>query len=490
MLIYLLILCILWLTAIIKSILFWVYLWQLKEYHIGRFVDHFRTAKGRDLLFNKRAIIKFLMILSFYFNPLVVFALSPLIYLAESGKVVYSLSRKRILKPAFTPKVVFIILLSVLTELAIVFFSFGFIENKVWLSIFFFPLFLLVSDLIIPLLVSAIAILLKPITYFSAKRLLAKAAEKRNQFKDLIVIGITGSYGKTSTKEILHLILSEKFKVLKTQKHINAEVGIAKTILDNLRPEHQILIAEIGAYNVGKIKEVCQAIKPKIGILTGINEQHMATFGSQENISKAKHEIFECPPPDGIKIEKGNLEIKAENIIENKENVFFKINGIDFNINMLGKHNIDNVLLAAECARKLGMNLEDIAKACSKIKDNRIIKRDPVVIDNSYSANPTGTIADIEYLKLYNGKKAVVMPCLIELGKASKDVHKKIGRKLNEVASTAIITTRDCFEEIKKEFPAAIFSEDPEKIGDYLKGSDVILVEGRVSKNILNKICQ
>lgn len=433
----------------------------MKEYHFGRFIDHFRTYKGKSLLRDKFTILKiFFLIFLFFFalNLKLFYILLFLIYLAELGR--------KFSKPVFTPKAIALILLSLTVSAA------GF----------------LLADILVPIAVSIFVFILKPITYFFAKNILAKASKKRSQFKDLIVIGITGSYGKTSTKEFLYAILSEKFKVLKTPKHINAEVGVAKTILKDLKPEHQIFIAEIGAYNVGKIKEVCNATKPKIGILTGINEQHMATFGSQEKIYKAKHEIFECLPPDGIKIEKNNLKLKVSGLIENKENIFFKINEIEFNVNLLGKHNLDNVLLAIDCAQKLGMSLEEISKACLKIKSNKIIKRNPVIIDNSYSANPTGVVSDIEYLKLYSGRSAVVMPCLIELGKASKDVHQRIGKKLNEVADLAIITSKDWFEAIKKEFPKAIYSENPNEIFEKLKGFETILIEGRIPKNILEKI--
>lgn len=487
------ILGILWLIVTVKAVLFWVCLWQLKEYHVGRFADHFRTAKGKALLFDKLRIVKLAIVVSFIFNPLVLFALTPLIYLAEAGKIVPAIYKKKILKPIFTRKIIFVVLVSIFSEIAAVLAVFDYIEGKVWLSVFFFPLLLLIIDLLTPFIVALLVLLFKPITYFSVKMILLRAGRKRDQFKDLIVIGITGSYGKTSTKEILYDILSEKFRVIKTKKHINAEVGIAKTILDDLKEEHQILIAEIGAYNVGKIKEVCRVIKPKIGILTGINEQHMATFGSQEKIIKAKHEIFECLPENGIKILRDRIKLKAEQIVGNKDNVLFRVNGVDFKLNMLGRHNIENVLLAVDCAMKLGMTLEEISKACSKIRPELggmtlFKKESPTIIDSSYSSNPTGVISDLEYLKLYAGKKAVVMPCLIELGKSSKDVHQRIGKKLNEACDLAIITSKERFDVIKKECPKAIYSEDGELITQKLKECDVVLLEGRTSKNILDKI--
>ncbi|PIS39980.1 MAG: hypothetical protein COT32_02190, partial [Candidatus Nealsonbacteria bacterium CG08_land_8_20_14_0_20_36_22] len=376
-----------------------------------------------------------------------------------------------------------------------------------------FYLFNLVLFLILiisaPIISSLLVLFFQIPTVILVKKTLKKAKEKKEQFKNLIVIGITGSYGKSSTKEFLATILSEKFKVLKTPKNINAEIGIAKTILNELKPEHQVFIAEIGAYERGKIKEVCRMLGPKIGILTGINEQHLSTFGSLENIKKAKYELIESLPrtiivrglpEDGIAIIRDKLDLRADDIRVEKEYIFFKVSGVNFKVNLLGIHNIDNILLSASCAQKLGMSLEEISRACLKIKPEqggmKFLRKDaPVVIDSSYSANPDGVIADLDYLKTLRqaqGKLIIVMPCLIELGRVSKEVHKRIGRKIGEVCDLAIITTRDYFKEIKKTAEIGSLQifliENPKeiiaKIKEFCKNDDVVLLEGRVPKEI------
>lgn len=477
----------LWLARTAKNVLFWVYLWQLKEYHIKRFIDHFRTTKGRETLLSCFNIAKLCLLALYYFNIIIAFALVPLVYAVESLKFIKDLRKKRVLKPVFTVKTIALLSFSLFLEIAIVFLVFGQIDKTIWLSVLLFPLALLITDIFTPLIVSSVVLIFQPMAWIQRKKMLAKAGEKINQFKNLTVIGIAGSYGKTSTKEFLYEILSFKFRVLKTKKNINAEIGIAKTILDELKPEYQILIAEIGAYERGKIKEVCGIIKPKIGILTGINEQHMATFGSQENIIKAKHEITDCSK---ISFEKDKIDLKAENIIVEKECLLFDIQGINFKVNVLGAHNIENILLATKVAQELGMTLEEISKACLKIKPEqggmKIIRREkPLIIDSSYSANSTGVIADLDYLKIYEGKKAVVMPCLIELGKSSKEVHQRIGKKLAEVCDRAIITTKECFGIILKECDKAVYIENPGEIIKNIKEFDVILLEGRVPKDVV-----
>jgi len=449
---------IIWCFIFTKLLIFWVWLWQLKEYHWGRFKAHFETQKIKKLLFSFRGIRY----------------------------------------PKLTQKVFVILTFGILFEFLFLFFIFNFTN-------YLFYIFLLISIILVPIIVSILILLLQIPVNILIKGILKKAEQKRKEFKNLIVIGITGSYGKSSTKEFLAIILSEKYNVLKTKKNINAEIGIAKTILNELKPEHQVFIAEIGAYEIGKIKQVCEIIKPKIGTLTGINEQHLSTFGSLENIKKAKNEILECSE---VKIDYNDLDLFATDIVIGKEFVSFKVDGVGFKVNLLGKHNINNILLAASCAKKLGMTLEEISRACLKIKPKHggmkfLRKNGLTVLDASYSANLAGVIADLNYLKIYPGppkflegkfrragKKVIVMPCLIELGKASKQVHRRIGRKIGEVCDLAIITTKDYFKEINGENKNILLIENPKniivKLKEFCKDGDVILLEGRVPKTVID----
>jgi len=483
LLVVLILFFILWLLRTLKDVLFWVYLWQLKEYHVKRFIDHFRTAKGKDLLLDKKRIVKLFLLIISTVNPLIVFILLPVAYFIESAKSIFDFQHKRLLKPVFTGKTIAVIVMVVSLEIIFLLGIFSLIEGKTWLSVLFFPPLLLIVDILTPVIVFWAVLAFKPITNFFIKGKLNETKKKLEGFKDLTVIGIAGSYGKTSTKEFLFEILSSKYNVLKTKKNINAEIGIAKTILEELNENHNILIVEIGAYEKGKIKEVCGIINPDIGVLTGINEQHLATFGSQENIKKAKQEIIECSKAG---FEKDKIDLRATDVRTGGEFIFFKIDNVDFKVNVLGTHNIENILLVIAVAQKLGMSLGEIAQACLKIKPSgmTLLKKDPVIIDSSYSANPTGVIADLNYLNTYSGKKLIVMPCLIELGSASAEAHKRIGKKMAEVCDLAIITSRECFEVIRKEFPQAIYLESSREIVKKIKEFDAVLLEGRIPKGI------
>lgn len=523
MLIILIAIALLWLIRTTKIVLFWLYLWQLKEYHIKRLIDHFKTAKGSELILDKFGIIKIVLLSLFLFNPLVVFIGIPFIYLLESGKAFLDLIRRKLLKPVFTAKTIAITSLVFFFEILFIVETFSRIDKEVWLSVFYFPVLLLIVDLVTPLIISWLVLAFEPLTWFSRKMILSKAERKIKKHKDLIVIGITGSYGKTSVKEFLAEILSSKYNVLKTAKHINAEIGIANTILKDLKDHHQVLIAEIGAYEKGKIKEVCKMIKPKIGILTGINDQHLATFGSQENIVKAKFELIDSLPKDGLAVLNWDSDLVRKEAMARNLNIKYKkcsVQGLaDFfardvrayrdyltfrlyqrtgdstqiQANVLGEQNAPNIVLAVAVAKELGLDLNEISRACFDIKAYQggilyLRKVPPIVIDATYSSNLDGVLADLEYLKLHEGKKVIIMPCLIELGKNSKKDHERIGRKIAEVCDLAIITSKECLSPIKENFSKTIYLNDIKEIVNKVKEFNIIFLEGRLPKKLIKEL--
>ncbi|MDP2864159.1 MAG: Mur ligase family protein, partial [bacterium] len=263
-------------------------------------------------------------------------------------------------------------------------------------------------------------------------------------------------------------------------------------ILNELTKDYEILIAEIGAYERGKIKQVCEMLQPKIGILTGINEQHLSTFGSLENIIEAKFELIESLPEDGIAFFNARNKYCVELYQKTKIRKFLYGEKATF----LGE---ENILGAMAVAKELGMTEEEISRAIGKIKNKfggiQIKKgiNGLNIIDATYSANPDGVIAHLEYLKTFPGEKVIVMPCLIELGKASAQVHKRIGQKIGEVCDLAIITTKDKFKEIKDGAgDRAVFMEDSkailEKIKNFTKEGDLVLLESRVPNFLIKQL--
>jgi UDP-N-acetylmuramoyl-tripeptide--D-alanyl-D-alanine ligase len=477
-----------------KKLFFWIYLWQLKEYHIGRFLDHFQTYKGRSLILNFWLLLKVIVILGIYFSARFGLAeiktglvyLIGVIFLAEGLLFLKSLWLGTFKRPVITKKTT-VILSSGLSLEVLLMFALLLLEFKITRFTFSF-LFL---DIIAPLIFSFLVLAYQPLAVFLRNRLIRAAKQKRALFNKLIVIGITGSYGKTSTKEFLATILAERFKVLKTKEHQNSEVGISQCILNELWPEHEVFVCEMGAYNRGGIKLLCGIAKPQIGILTGINEQHMATFGSQENIIKTKYELIEALPQNGTAF--FNAQNKYCLDLYNKTNVKKFLYG-----QTAVSSFEENLAAASAVAESLGMSREEIERGVAKIKMQQAsrVKKGANglnVIDATFSANPTGVIADLNFLSQQPGKKVLVMPCLIELGKASKEVHRRIGRKIAEICDLAIVTTRDRFKEIKEGAgEKAIFMERSDeiigKIKSFCQAGDTVLLESRVPKRVIDSL--
>lgn len=514
-----------WFIRTLKHVLFWIYLWQLKEYHVGRFFAHFETNKGKKIFLNP--LLGFKIVLSF----LLVFANSPfapilfLIYITESVLFLRQAYLKNIKKPVKTQKSVFLTGVSVF--IVAVFFIWAINRNLAWILAF---------DILTPLVISFVVLIFQPVAVWARRRELKKASEKLKKFPDLKVVAVTGSFGKTSTKEFLTTILSKKFKVLATSKHQNAEIGIARCVTNDLTEKHQIFIAEVGAYNKGKVKEVCAMLKPKIGIVTGVNEQHLALFKNMENLLSAEggRELAEALGKEGLLAVNGdnkycldllkkfdgekriysqgskalNADIWTEHIDVRRNHIAFVARNknkemANFRANVLGRQNVQNLLAAILIARELKMSFGEISDAMTHIKQDQagmILKQGKHgidVIDSSYSSNPDGVAADLDYLSIFKQKKAIVMPCLIELGEKSKNIHQEIGRKIGKTCGLAVITTKDYFKEIKKGAMESGMSENsillcdnPEDIYSiitiFCKSGDAVLLEGRVPAGLIN----
>jgi len=497
----------------IKNFLFWTYLWQLKNYHIGRFLAHFSTYKGKKLIYNP--LLKTILLIGLFLNSTISLFLLILIYLIEFS----DLFRKKIILPQKTSKTLFLSFLILFSFSLFLIFIFNFDLLTLTISIILF-------DILTPLIVSLIILLFQPITVILRNRIINKAIKKRKSLENLLVIGITGSYGKSSTKEFLKTILSKEFDVIATEKNENSEMGISRCILNNLKEENEIFICEMGAYNRGGIKLLSKIALPKIGILTGINNQHLATFGSQENIIKTKFELIDSLPLEGLAVLnwdnqhiKDNFksdissikysaieesDIYATEIMEDEEGISFKINskkGESYSLKtkIKGIQNVSNLLACVSVAKKLGMTFEEIGERIGTINNSKIKKvKNFDIIESTYSSNFNGIMAHLEEIKKWKGDKIIVMPCLIELGSEAKNTHYEIGRKIGEICDLAIITSKDYEKELKKGFNFSkkdntlLFMENGieiyKEVFSRSKNDSVILLESRVPNSLIKKI--
>jgi len=475
----------LWAIHSLRRTLFFVYLWQLKEYRVDRFLEE--ISRRKKIIFSKfffLAIIVFVFWLIFAQNAEILFFL---VYLLFGLYSFLLFSKKRWAFPRFTKKIILFFALTVVSQ---IFLIWQFFSN--------FFLFIIILEILFPVFIFLCLKIIEIPVFFTKRAIKRKAKQKIEKLSGLTTIGITGSYGKTSMKEILYELLKERYRVVKTKKHTNTEIGVAKTVTKDLDDKTEYFICEMGAYKRGEVKAICDIVRPKIGVLTGINEQHLALFKSQKNTIKGKYELIEALPDNGLAVFNGEnkycvelfqktqkkkiLYNLTEKIEVGKYGSLFMIDGVKFEINLPGKHNVLNILGAVKIAQELGIKLEECAKICKRLEPKlggmNLRGR---IIDSSYSSNPDGVISSLDYLNLWEGKKAIVISGLIELGSASKEVHKRIEERILEVCDTAMTTTKGVFEKID-------FVSNPEEIVDRLKRFDVILIEGRVPRELMNKL--
>lgn len=313
-----------------------------------------------------------------------------------------------------------------------------------------------------------------PVEKFVYKYYETQAKTKLKTMNQLKVIGITGSYGKTSSKNILNDILNIKFISRPTPKNLNTEYGLMITINNHLDKFDDIFIAEMGAYKKGEIKKLCDLVKPKYGILTTIGLAHLETFGSPENIIKTKFELIESLPADGIAvlnkddpkqvsyrikskckkiwigIDEEDVDIRATDIECNhkgsKFNVIFKGDSkkYEFETKLLGNHNIYNVLAGIALGREFGISIKELQQGVRKVRsiEHRLELKNlgyMYMIDDAYNSNPVGAKNALDVLSMMPGKKVVVTPGMIELGEKEDELNQIFGNQIAKVADYVIL---------------------------------------------------
>jgi len=296
------------------------------------------------------------------------------------------------------------------------------------------------------------------------KRILALKAH------NMKVIGITGSYGKTSVKEFLYRMMKTKYKTVKTPYSFNTLKGIAKVADTELYNDCEFFICEMGAYKRGEIKELCSVAPPDYAIITGINEQHLERFGSIENTIKAKFELVHAAPKTGILLNQDDKVVTKEfkkyitspifyglsNNTFGAKNIKLKNLKTEFTLvlagkkfkaetNLIGKSNISNIIAASAMAYILKVKPQKIVKAIHSLKPvpHRLEIKHPkeniTIIDDSYNSNPSGFKEALELLKSFKGEKILATPGIVELGDETKNIHIKLGKLSNEICDYVIL---------------------------------------------------
>ena len=384
--------------------------------------------------------------------------------------------------------------------------------------------------LVLPLLVLLGHFLTYPIEEGIKRYYLNDAKRKLMARTDIIKIGITGSYGKTSTKYALGTLLNEKYNTLITPHSYNTPMGVTRVIREQLLPEHEVFVAEMGARYVGDIDELCDLVHPTIGLLTSVDKQHLETFGSFEQIANTKFELIANLPAEGAAFFNADNEtclalkerkvavqdrflygidspeplyMRAVDIGVGSEGSYFTLkaeNGesIACRTRLLGQHNILNLVGCAAIAHYMGLTLKQIAAGIRKVEpvEHRLqlIPGTVTVIDDAFNANPAGAKAAMDVMRLFSGRRIVVTPGMVELGEEEDAQNEAFGRVMASSTDIAILIGKKRAEAIMRGLEAAGFPQEAivivptldqatEELAKLTKPGDVVLFENDLPDN-------
>lgn len=366
--------------------------------------------------------------------------------------------------------------------------------------------------------------LLRPVEAHINKGYWNEAKHILDSMPDLKVIGITGSYGKTSTKHYLHTILSEQFETLMTPGSYNTPMGVIRTVREMMKPYTEVFICEMGAKQKGDVKEICDLVNPECGIITAVGPMHLETFGDIATVCSTKFELADAIPSAGFVVinndfaPAANREVKnteairygvantegcdyiAEDVKYSPEGATFTLRSKDdkkmqFKTRLIGESNISNLMAAIIMALKLGMNEETIRRGVQRIEqvEHRLnVKRTPAgvtIIDDAFNSNPVGSKMALEVLGQFDGGRRIcVTPGMIELGDKTFELNEELGKHIGNNADIAIIVNEYNRDALVSGVTATDFNKENLHIVDdfaaaqallskILRSGDIILYE-------------
>jgi UDP-N-acetylmuramoyl-tripeptide--D-alanyl-D-alanine ligase len=297
-----------------------------------------------------------------------------------------------------------------------------------------------------------------------------------------VLIGITGSNGKTTTKELIHKVIQEKYTALATKKNYNNHIGVPLTLLE-LTKNHEFAIIEMGANHTEEIKNLCQIADPDYGLITNIGKAHLEGFGSYEKVIQAKSELYDhiCNKKGTIFFNKDNLLLDkltkerkcithsygSDNFAECRGELIkyvpyleIKTDNINITTQITGKYNFENILASVCIGRYFQVPLENISKAIIDYipENNRSqilqTENNELILD-AYNANPTSMNAALEnFYEMNRKRKAIILGDMFELGKYSQEEHKAIIKRIKELGFTKVYLVGEEFQKVKQdEYP-------------------------------------
>lgn len=448
-----------------------------------------------------------------------------LIAVFSSGSAIVLFGKKYKKPIVWTPRVrrIFIVMTVLSAIIVAGAFLWGFCGNDGLSSGLFYSIVALMGIFCAShMLVLAAVRILAPVELRINRRYYDEAAEILASMPSLKVIGITGSYGKTSTKHFLYRILCEHYETLMTPGSYNTTLGVIRTVREMMKPYCEVFICEMGAKQRGDIKEICDLVHPHIGIVTAVGPQHLESFKTLENVQATKFELVDALPSDGLSIINNDFPAVADRKVDNVEcirygvknenadyravDVVYSISGTDFTVTgpeinerfhtpLLGECNVSNLVAAIVCAMKLGVPINKIRQAVERIEpvEHRLsMKRTSggiTILDDAFNSNPSGSAMALEVLAmLQTGKRIIITPGMIELGDQQYELNRKFGEGIAASADVAIVVgqyNRDAIIEGITNSPrkdirileAQTFSDAQRMLMSLAKSGDVVLYE-------------
>ena len=381
-----------------------------------------------------------------------------------------------------------------------------------------------------PLLALICWVITYPVEKAVSKYYINDAKKILESHSNLTVIGITGSYGKTTTKFILNRILSEKYNTVCTPQSFNTPMGVVRTVRSEIKPQTQMFICEMGAKNIGDIKEICDIAHPSYAIITSVGPQHLETFKSVDNVFKTKFELADEVKRNGgkafVSLESEGIlsrydkndetligfgkstDYRAENIAYGPDGSSFDLvlgnESIRVSTRLLGLHSISDIVAAAALSYMLGVPKEDIAFAVSSLKptEHRLelksFHNGSLLIDDAYNSNPEGCIGAVKVLSSFEGmKKVIITPGLIELGDKEYECNYNLGLEAAKYCDIIILVGKNRSKPLREAIETTSFNKESlyivssfkEAMQIYIPLADktsVVLIENDLPDNYLN----
>ncbi|TLM72178.1 MAG: UDP-N-acetylmuramoyl-tripeptide--D-alanyl-D-alanine ligase, partial [Actinobacteria bacterium] len=327
-----------------------------------------------------------------------------------------------------------------------------------------------------PAFLVAAALLLSPVESLVRRRFIERARARLAEVGPL-VIGVAGSYGKTTTKAALAAALSGRYRVLATPDSYNTLLGVTRTINELLTPEHEAFVVEMGARQPGDIAEICDLVHPEVGVVTSLGPQHLEYFKDEATVVRTKTELLRALPADGIAVvdadgiedfagahdwtapttrvsarEGAGAEVTVTGVAFTGEGTSFTVRAaghafLALTTPLLGRHAAADCALAAVAALQLGVEPAAIAAGLAKMTPVphrlEVVRNDSVVvIDDAFNSNPAGFSAALEVLGAFAGRKILITPGMVELGEETVAAHRRVGEQAARACDVVILVGR------------------------------------------------